>query len=54
MTAFEAEEAIRKWEKEWKSQRDKGRRAIINGINDVDGCNYVDDGQTSYIIHWMH
>ena len=45
MTADEAEEAIRKWEKDWKRDRDKLRR---NRQGDVDGCSFVDGGTIDY------
>ncbi len=46
MTADEAEEAIRKWEKDWKRDRDKLRRKNRGGPT-VDGCSFV-DGTTGY------
>jgi hypothetical protein len=41
MTADEAEEAIRKWEKDWKRDRDKLHRKSHGGPT-VDGCSFVD------------
>jgi hypothetical protein len=46
MTADEAEEAICKWEKDWKRDRDKLRRKNCGGPT-VDGCSFV-DGTTGY------
>jgi hypothetical protein len=46
MTADEAEEAIRKWEKDWKRDRDKLRRKNHGG-HTLEGCNFV-DGTTDY------
>jgi hypothetical protein len=46
MTADEAEEEIRKWEKDWKRDRDKLRRKNCGGPT-VDGCSFI-DGTTGY------
>jgi hypothetical protein len=46
MTADEAEEAIRKWEKNWKRDRDKLRRKSHGGPT-TDRCSFV-DGTTGY------
>ncbi len=46
MTADEAEEAIRKWEKDWKRDRDKLHRKSHSG-HTLEGCSFV-DGSTGY------
>jgi hypothetical protein len=46
MTADEAEEATRKWEKDWKRDRDKLHRKNHRGPT-VDGCSFI-DGTTGY------
>ncbi len=46
MTADEAEEAIRKWEKDWMGDRDTLRRKSCGGPT-MDGCSFV-DGTTGY------
>ena len=45
MSADEAKDAIDRWEKDWKRDRDKLWR---NHQSDVDGCGFVDGGTLEY------
>ena len=45
MSADAAKDAIDRWEKDWKRDRDKLRR---NCQGDVDGCSFVDGGTLEY------
>ena len=45
MLAAEAKDALDRWEKDWKRDRDKLRR---NRQSHVDGCSFVDGGSLKY------
>jgi hypothetical protein len=45
MSAAEAKDALDRWEKDWKRDRDKLRR---NRQSNVDGCSFVDGGSVKY------
>jgi hypothetical protein len=45
MSSAEAKDAIDRWEKDWKRDRDKLRR---NPQSNVDGCSFVDGGSLKY------